>query len=81
MTEGDGGLYMIGAGEGPQAVASGLTVLHTAAEGARETAEWKLAHLRKAVQQVLDDEESGESGWGPDVTMVTVLREAMGASE
>jgi hypothetical protein len=40
----------------------------------------KLAILRDAVQRVLDDEESGEGGWGPDVTMVTVLREAMEAS-
>lgn len=39
----------------------------------------KLALLRAAVQRVLDDEESGD-GWGPDVTMVTVLREAMDAS-
>ena len=28
----------------------------------------KLAALRAAVQRVLDDEESGEGGWGPDVT-------------
>jgi hypothetical protein len=40
----------------------------------------KLALLRDAVQRVLDDEESGEGGWGPDVTMVSVLREAMQAS-
>jgi hypothetical protein len=40
----------------------------------------KLAALRTAVQRVLDDEESGEGGWGPDITMVAVLREAMEAS-
>ena len=41
----------------------------------------KLMILRAAVQRVLDDEESGEGGWGPDVTMVTVLREAMEATK
>jgi len=51
-----------------------------AAESPTEAAGRKLAVLRAAVQQVLDDEESGESGWGPDITMVTVLREAMEAS-
>ena len=40
----------------------------------------KLAALRAAVQRVLDDEESGEGGWGPDVTCVSVLREAMDAT-
>ena len=44
------------------------------------SAERKLALLREAVQRVLDDEESGDGGWGPDITMVTVLREAMDAS-
>lgn len=39
----------------------------------------KLLRLRAAVQQVLDDEESGD-GWGPDITMVTVLQEAMEAT-
>ncbi len=69
-------LVSTGGFSGPE----GLKVLRTAAEGARETAERKLALLRAAVQKVLDDEESGKSGWGPDVTMVTVLREAMEAS-
>ena len=40
----------------------------------------KLTALRAAVQRVLDDEESGEGGWGPDVTMVAVLRDAIEAS-
>jgi len=40
----------------------------------------KLALLREAVQRVLDDEESDGTGWGPDITMVCVLREAMEAS-
>lgn len=40
-----------------------------------------LARLREAVQRVLDDEESQHpGGWGPDVTMVGVLREAMEAT-
>ena len=51
-----------------------------AAESPAEAAARKLALLRNAVQRVLDDEESGEGGWGPDITMVTVLREAMEAS-
>jgi len=33
--------------------------------------------LRKAIQTVLDDEESRPGGWGPDVTMVAVLRTAL----
>lgn len=66
--------------DGLQAMASGLTVKRTAAVGARAVAERKLALLRAAVRLVLDDEESAEGGWGPDVTMVTVLREAMEAS-
>lgn len=33
--------------------------------------------LREAIQKVLDDEETGEGGWGPDVTMAAVLKEAM----
>jgi hypothetical protein len=43
----------------------------------------KLLTLRSAVRRVLDDEESqhpatdGGRGWGPDVTMVAVLAEAM----
>lgn len=41
----------------------------------------KLAILREAVQRVLDDGESQHpGGWGPDVTMVEVLREAMEAT-
>ena len=40
-----------------------------------------LATLRTAVQRVLDDEESQHpGGWGPDVTMVAVLKEAMDAT-
>lgn len=46
-----------------------------------EAAAAKLATLRTAVQTVLDDEESQHpGGWGPDVTMVGVLREAMEAT-
>jgi hypothetical protein len=37
----------------------------------------KLAVLRGAVQLVLDDDETGAGGWGPDVTMAEVLRTAM----
>lgn len=42
----------------------------------------KVRILREAVQQVLDDEESGvrpdgTRGWGPDVTMVFVLKDVM----
>lgn len=59
-------MYHVGGDEAP-AAAPGLTVLRTAAEGAAETPERKLAILREAVQKVLGDEESGESGWGPDV--------------
>ena len=41
----------------------------------------RLAALRTAVQRVLDDDETGAGGWGPDVTMAAVLREAMEATE
>jgi len=41
----------------------------------------KLALLREAVRRVLDDGESQHpGGWGPDETMVAVLREAMEAT-
>lgn len=33
--------------------------------------------LRDAIQRVLDDEESRPGGWGPDVTCVSILREAL----
>lgn len=38
------------------------------------------ATLRAAVQEVLDDEESGPGGWGPDVTTVFTLKAAMEAT-
>lgn len=61
-------------------LAAGVSDALRADESPTDAAGRKLALLRAAVQQVLDDEESGESGWGPDITMVTVLREAMEAS-
>jgi len=52
-----------------------------ATEAGESGAAAKLAALRAAVQQVLDDEESQHpGGWGPDITMVGVLREAMEAT-
>jgi len=36
--------------------------------------------IKKAIdliQLVIDDEESGAGGWGPDVTMVATLKEAV----
>jgi len=33
--------------------------------------------LRTAIQRVLNDEETGAGGWGPDVTMMFVLRDAL----
>jgi len=35
--------------------------------------------LAEAVQQVLDDEESQDGGWGPDVTTVGILESALAA--
>ena len=53
----------------------------TAARQPRPSDTQKLALLREAVQRVLDDAESQHpGGWGPDVTMVAVLREAMEAT-
>lgn len=52
----------------------------TEAAAAQSGAAAKLAALRAAVQAVLDDEESRPGGWGPDITMVGVLREAMEAT-
>ena len=37
----------------------------------------EVERLRKAIQTVLDDNETGAGGWGPDVTMAEVLRAAM----
>ncbi len=37
----------------------------------------EVERLRKAIQTVLDDNETGAGGWGPDVTMAEVLRVAM----
>jgi hypothetical protein len=33
--------------------------------------------LRAAIQKVLADEESGEGGWGPDVTVCAYLAAAL----
>ena len=53
----------------------------TAARQPRLSDVQKLALLREAVQRVLDDGESQHpGGWGPDVTMCAVLREAMEAT-
>jgi hypothetical protein len=35
--------------------------------------------LRGAMQTVLDDNETGAGGWGPDVTMAEILRVALEA--
>lgn len=37
----------------------------------------RIARLEGAIEQVLADEESQDGGWGPDVTMVAVLKEAL----
>ncbi len=37
--------------------------------------------LRAAIQTVLDDNETGAGGWGPDVTMAAVLRAALEGGE
>ena len=53
----------------------------TAARKPRLSDTQKLALLREAVQRVLDDGESQHpGGWGPDITMCAVLREAMEAT-
>lgn len=52
---------------------------------ARGTANYKQAEewhdlcdkLAEAITTVLDDEETGAGGWGPDVTMAGVLRQAL----
>lgn len=47
-----------------------------------ERLEAEIARLREAIQTVLDDAESQHpGGWGPDVTMVAVLREALATPE
>ena len=40
----------------------------------------RIALLRAAIKTVLDDNETGAGGWGPDVTMAAVLEEAMDAT-
>lgn len=40
----------------------------------------RVAILRAAIQEVLDDDETGAGGWGPDITMVAVLKQAMEAT-
>lgn len=38
------------------------------------------ARLRAAIKRAIDDSESGD-GWGPDVTVVGYLREALGEGD
>lgn len=38
----------------------------------------RASQMEAAIKTVLADEESGAGGWGPDVTMVALLREAVG---
>lgn len=38
----------------------------------------RASRMETAIKTVLADEESGAGGWGPDVTMVAILREALG---
>lgn len=40
-------------------------------------AESRSAKLELAIQQVLDDEESRPGAWGPDVTCVGILQQAL----
>ena len=37
----------------------------------------RIRELEAAIRRVLSDAESQEGGWGPDVTMVAVLQEAL----
>ena len=43
--------------------------------------EKQIKALRGAIQTVLDDAESQKGGWGPDVTMVEVLKQALATKE
>jgi len=43
-------------------------------------ADARVAELEAAIRAVLADEESGAGGWGPDVTMVNRLRDALGGA-
>lgn len=45
-----------------------------------ETAESRNNRLREAIETVLADNESQPGGWGPDVTMQAVLRNALAAN-
>ena len=45
-------------------------------EASLHQAEERVKELEGAIKEVLADEESGK-GWGPDVTMVGVLKEAL----
>lgn len=50
---------------------------------ARAQAGWlhaRVLELEAAIRRVLEDEESRPGGWGPDVTMVAVLRDALGGA-
>jgi Flp pilus assembly CpaE family ATPase len=43
----------------------------------RDSLRAEVERLRKAIQTVLDDDETGAGGWGPDITMAAVLKAAM----
>ena len=53
-----------------------VVLLLKAVSEERDELEARVQRLTEAIQKVLDDEESGE-GWGPDVTTVAYLREAI----
>lgn len=50
-----------------------LAELHTVVV-ALKVANDEIKRIRSVVQEVLDDSESQEGGWGPDVTMIEKLR-------
>lgn len=41
----------------------------------------EIERLRKAIQTVLDDDETGAGGWGPDITMAAILKAALEAGD
>ena len=43
----------------------------------RDTLRAEVERLRKAIQTVLDDNETGAGGWGPDITMAAILKAAL----
>ena len=40
---------------------------------------YRVAELEAVIREVLADEETGEGGWGPDITMALRLKEVLGA--